>query len=212
MHSIQRHTRASHSSRAHPAAAVGMRRPPGTHGSTVTARGTIEVEIYSEDTAIVTLHGEHDMASTAEVAVTLAIAAGCPGILVDASDCTFIDSTVISALMRAARLAAKRAGVLEVVVPAGSSARRGLEIAGVHTLLPFHETRVAGVASVEASTQRRSHSSRDLRSVSAKIEDLQARTTAGRARIAATSHGVVIVRARVGDALPVARTRSRRVA
>ena len=179
----------------------------------VTARGTIEVEIHSEETAIVTLHGEHDMASTAEVAVTLAIAAGCPGILVDASDSTFIDSTVIGALLRAARLAAKRAGVLEVVVPVGSSARRGLEIAGIDTLLTFHDARAAGIASVEASAELRTHAGRDLRSVSAKIEDLQARTDAGRARIAATSHGVVIVRARVGDVtVPVSRVRRRRVA
>jgi hypothetical protein len=37
--------------------------------------------------------------------------------------------------------------------------------------------------------------------VAAKVEDLQSRTEAGRARIAATTAGVVIVNARVGDAL-----------
>jgi anti-anti-sigma factor len=175
----------------------------------VIPRGAIEVEIHSEETAIVTLHGEHDMASTAEVAVTLAIAAGCPGIVVDASDSTFIDSTVISALLRAARLARKREGVLEVVVPTGSSARRGLELAGVDKLLTFHETRAAGVASVEASAhERHTDSAPDRRTVRAKIQDLQARTDAGRAHIAATRSGVVIIRAQVaGDPRPATRHR-----
>ena len=181
----------------------------------MTSRGTIEVEIQSEETAIVTLHGEHDMATTAEIAVALAVAAGCPSILVDVSDTTFIDSTVIGALMRASKLARESAGALAVVVPSGGSARRGLELAGVEGLLPFHETREAGIASVEAAARLRAPAIGPCasRTVSEKIEDLQARTQAGRARIAATNASVFIVRAAVGDATPpAARTRRRRVA
>jgi anti-anti-sigma factor len=183
-------------------------------GVRVTPRGTIEVEIQSEETAIVVLHGEHDMATTTEISIALAVAAGCPSILVDVSDCTFIDSTVIGVMLRAAVDARGRAGVLEVVVPRDSSARRGLEIAGVDHLLKFHETREAGIARLDAIGLLRlpRGARRDLRSVSAKIADLQARTKAGRARIAATNAGVVIVRAHVGDAKLPSRTRTRRIA
>jgi anti-anti-sigma factor len=180
----------------------------------VTTRGTIEVEIQSDETAIVTLHGEHDMATTTEVSIALAVAAGCPSILVDVSDCTFIDSTVVSVLLRAAGLARSRSGALEIVVPTGSSARRGLEIGGVDQLLRLHETREAGIARLDAIAQLRLPRAgrTDLRSISAKVEDIQARTKAGRARIAATTAGVVIVRAQVGEATLPSRTRRRRVA
>ncbi len=162
-----------------------------------------------------TLHGEHDMATTAEIAIALAVAAGCPSVLVDVSDTTFIDSTVIGALLRAAALARSRSGVLELVVPPGGSTRRGLELTGVERLLRFHETRQAGIESLEAVAQLRPplDGRADLRTVSAKIEDLQARTVAGRARIAATKAGVVIVNAQIGEAAhPAPRVRHRRVA
>ena len=173
------------------------------------SRGTIEVEIQSEETAIVTLHGEHDMATTAGIAVALAVAAGCPSVLVDVSDSTFIDSTVISAILRAA----KGASTLELVAPKGRPARRGLDLTGVGDLIPIHDTRDAGIASVEAAARQREpgNGRPDARTVSAKVVDLQARTRGGRARIATTSTGVVIVRAKVGE-LARAAARSRRVA
>jgi trimethylamine:corrinoid methyltransferase-like protein len=59
--------------------------------------------------------------------------------------------------------------MIEVVVPTGNSARRGLEICG----------------------------RTDLGTVAAKVEDLQSRTEAGRARIAATTAGVAIALAGV---------------
>jgi anti-sigma B factor antagonist len=174
-----------------------------TPGGPVTPHGSTEVEVISAETSIVTLHGEHDLASAAQLAVALAVAAGCPNILVDMSDSDFIDSSVISAFLRAAGKARQRDGALELVVPEGGIARRALDLAGVPPLLRFHETRVAAIASAEARAEQRAGRS-GLRAITAKIEDLEAKTEAERAQFAASEAGVTVIRARIAD--PVADT------
>ena len=113
----------------------------GIPGGHVTLHGSTQVEIISAETSIVTLHGEHDLGSAAQLTVALAVAARCPNILVDVSDSEFIDSSVISAFLRAARKARQRDGALELVVPGGGFARRTLDLAGVASLLAFHDSR-----------------------------------------------------------------------
>jgi anti-sigma B factor antagonist len=167
----------------------------------MAARSSTEVEIISAETSIVTLHGEHDLASATQLSVALAVAAGCPSILVDLSDSDFIDSSVISAFLRAASKARQRDGALELVVPDGAIARRALDLAGVPPLLRFHETRAAAIAKAEARSRQRAGRS-GLRAVTAKIEDLEAKTEAERAQIAAHDAGVTVIRARLADPLP----------
>ena len=87
----------------------------------MTAPGTTQVEIISAETSIVTLHGEHDLASTGQLTVALAVAARCPNILVDVSDSDFIDSSVISAFLRAAGKARQRDGALSSSYRAAAS-------------------------------------------------------------------------------------------
>ncbi len=171
----------------------------------MTQHGSSQVEIISAETAIVTLGGEHDLASAAQLAVALAVAARCPNILVDVSGSAFIDSTVTSAFLRAAGKARQRDGALELVVPAGGIARRALDLAGVAPLLTCHETRRAALASVTTRTQQRSGRSA-LRAVTAKIEDLEAKTESERAQMAAHDAGVIVIRARIDDPVPGAET------
>ena len=171
----------------------------------MTSHGSTQVEIISAETAIVTLGGEHDLASAAQLAVALAVASRCPNILVDVSGSAFIDSTVISAFLRAAGKARQRDGALELVVPAGGIARRALDLAGVAPLLTCHETRRAALASATARTQQRSGRSA-LRAVTAKIEDLEAKTESERAQMAAHEAGVMVIRARIDDPVPCAET------
>jgi anti-anti-sigma factor len=115
------------------------------------ACSSIEVDRSAPGVSIVALRGEHDVNSWTDVALALAPAGDSPAVLVDLSECTFMDSTVITALLVASKQLGLRAGALEVVIAPGENAiRRTLQLMGVGALLPIHETRAAGIASLEA--------------------------------------------------------------
>ena len=111
---------------------------------------SIEVETSSSPSTVV-LRGEHDVNSWTEVALALAAAGAQPCVLVDLSECSFMDSTVITALLVAAKQLSARAGALEVFIPPEAVAiRRTLELMNVDAILTTHETRTAAVASLAA--------------------------------------------------------------
>jgi anti-anti-sigma factor len=115
----------------------------------MAAHGSIEIQIHSADACIVTLRGEHDVASSDAVSLALAAARGYGNILVDLAGCTFVDSSLIHALLVAAKRARQLHGALEVVLPEEPNAvRRTLEIANVQMILPFHASREEGLASI----------------------------------------------------------------
>jgi anti-anti-sigma factor len=117
----------------------------------VAQQGIIQVEIHSANAAIVSLSGEHDLESQARVTAALTAGGVCPTVLADLSDCTFADSSVIAALLRAARELRERGGALELVVAREArSIRRTLELMGVATLLPMHDSRAAALAGLES--------------------------------------------------------------
>jgi anti-anti-sigma factor len=117
----------------------------------VAAPGSIEIQIHSPGICSVALSGEHDAAASEAVTLALAAARGYHGVLVDLTHCTFIDSTLITALLVGARRARERGGALELVLPEGGGAvRRTLEVANVQMLLPFHASRPAAIAALKA--------------------------------------------------------------
>jgi len=143
---------------------------------------SIDVEFHSRETAVVALRGEHDLYSIDQLVRALDLAGGCPSILVDAHAAAFIDSSAINAVLRAARRARTRGGALELVVSQTGAVRRALEIAGIPALLPMHESRGVGLASLEASAQLEAHRTprRGLSMAIARIEQLEAKTEARR--------------------------------
>jgi hypothetical protein len=75
-----------------------------------------------------------------------------------------------------------------------------LAVTNVQTVIPFHATRAAGMASVTSAEQLGAH--RDernrLRAVSAQIDRLEARTESSQALQVARRHqGVTVVRAQI---------------
>jgi anti-anti-sigma factor len=117
----------------------------------MTASSSIELAIHSHAVAVVTLRGEYDLASAERLGAALDAAESRPAVLVDLSACTFVDSSVITALLRAAGRARARDGTLELVVPTAGLVRRALELAGVRAILPLHETQRAALAAIEAA-------------------------------------------------------------
>ncbi|MDX6474858.1 MAG: hypothetical protein QOH95_369 [Gaiellaceae bacterium] len=163
---------------------------------------SIEVIIQSADVSIVTFRGEHDIGSRNQVIDALTVAASSSNILVDLLNVDFIDSCVISSILAASRLARLRKGTLELVTPGCTASRRALQLNGTCDVLRSHETRSAGLASIEATTKRRTRDHRvgrsDLLTVSAKIDDLHAKIEANRGSLAA-KNASIIARAHVAD-------------
>jgi anti-sigma B factor antagonist len=95
--------------------------------------------------AVLTLCGEHDMATSSEIAAALSSVTG--DVLVDLSKCEFIDSTVIGVLLKKAQ-ELKRAGsrIDLVVPPTQTHVARTLEITGIDRLLTLSQ-QMPGVTS-----------------------------------------------------------------
>jgi anti-anti-sigma factor len=103
----------------------------------------VEIEVVPQvRTAIVKLRGEHDLSTRPRISEALADASKQATVLVDLSECTFADSSVVAALVVAHDELRERGGRLEVVIPADARAiRRLAELARLADILPIHETR-----------------------------------------------------------------------
>jgi anti-anti-sigma factor len=140
------------------------------------------------------MRGEHDLDSQPAVMLALAVARDHGNVLVDLSGCTFIDSSIINAILLASNRLRRRAGVLELVIgPSAHGVRRVLEITRVEAMLPAHPTYAAGIASIDGGAAASSDTTRYLSGVCTRIDELQAAAESIRARRAADR--VTVVRA-----------------
>jgi anti-anti-sigma factor len=90
--------------------------------------------------AIVSLRGEHDLATADEVARAIQAIDG--NVLVDLSDCTFIDSTVIGVLFSTNDRLERDGRYLEVVAPAqNANVARTLELVRMRDVIVVHGVR-----------------------------------------------------------------------
>jgi anti-anti-sigma factor len=89
--------------------------------------------------AIVRVCGDHDIATLPRIRETLELIAG--SVLIDLSDCTFLDSSVINAFVDEAHERRRKWRSLELIVPAANErVGRTLWMAGVSELLIVHES------------------------------------------------------------------------
>ena len=98
----------------------------------------VEVEVRPprapQYAAIVSLRGEHDMATAPVIRDALSPLFG--DVLVDLSNCTFVDSTVIGALIAASQELEREGHTLSLVVPPeNADVARTLEIVHISELL-----------------------------------------------------------------------------
>jgi anti-anti-sigma factor len=158
MHAIQRPERSFYSS---PELSVGASPIPWsrTHHQRLEERGivgrhdTIQVEAHSATASIVTLRGEHDLSSAARIAAALRQAGARGNVLVDLSQCDFMDSSVISALFRASGDLQTRGGRLALVIPDDrhGAIRSLFELMSLARLIPTHATRAAAIADLDTA-------------------------------------------------------------
>jgi anti-sigma B factor antagonist len=124
--------------------------PPSAGGPEL---GSVEVEVHATGVVIVTLRGEHDLNTKPHLSDALARAGDSADVLVDLSECSFIDSTVIGVLVLAYQMQNERGGRLELTIPPGATTiRRVAKIAGLTTFLSIHETTSAGLASLQSES------------------------------------------------------------
>jgi anti-anti-sigma factor len=108
----------------------------------------VEVDFKLPGVAIVALSGEHDLASRQFLSEALAAACVRSNVLVDFCECTFIDSSVVHALLVAGEKLGQGDGRLELVIPPeAESLQRVAQFTSLAATLPIHETRGAGIAS-----------------------------------------------------------------
>lgn len=90
--------------------------------------------------AIVSLHGEHDLATSHDFRRTLLDAAAAPLVILDFAECTFMDSCVMGVIVGAAKRAAAQGrrllGTNLHGIPLAAA-----NLAGLHGVLALHDTR-----------------------------------------------------------------------
>jgi anti-anti-sigma factor len=115
--------------------------------------GGIQVEVLESNVAVVALRGEHESFSAERLAWQLATLQeeGC-ALVVDMTSTTFIDSAIVSVLLRA-RDAARGYGVPLILVlheNTGWAVRRLFEVTGLETEFSVAATREAAVAAASS--------------------------------------------------------------
>lgn len=123
------------------ASALTMHQAPVATVSTVTRP-------HGRRVAVVDVTGEVDLATAPELATAVHEAIGVGGdVLVDFTDCGFLDSSGVAVLVHAHRTIAERGRALLVVSPPATVPARVLSLT-LSGLVPFHPTRAAALDSL----------------------------------------------------------------
>jgi len=110
----------------------------------------VEIERLGDSLWVLELAGEHDLSTAPRIAAAFdRITETGTTVVVDLSEASFIDSTVIRTLLGSM----ERGEDLLLVVPAPGAVSRALELTGVSTLLPVFETREAALRAVPPTDQ-----------------------------------------------------------
>jgi anti-anti-sigma factor len=128
-----------------------IRTPPGD----APLPGTIELEHHAPGLAVVRMRGEHDISTAPELAQALEQAAAQSNVLVDLSECEFIDSTSMGLLIRNARKVQARGEQLVVVIPSEPSyVARVAHLVRLAEFMPVKASRGDALASLERPADR----------------------------------------------------------
>jgi anti-anti-sigma factor len=113
---------------------------PSTGGGTSSV-ARIDVEIrparVPDFAAVVSLRGEHDMATAPEIVKAISSIAG--NVLVDLSTCDFVDSSMVSALLTGSQDLEREGHRLELLVPGDNAVvLHTLDLIGLREVIVIH--------------------------------------------------------------------------
>jgi anti-anti-sigma factor len=117
----------------------------------VPEAGTVHVGHHAHGIAFVDMRGEHDLSTAPELTKALEHAAAHSNVLVDLSDCTFIDSTVIQTMVATARVVQGRNERFVLVIPPEQQQiTRIAEMTHLAEIVPLYTARSAALTDLEA--------------------------------------------------------------
>jgi anti-sigma B factor antagonist len=113
--------------------------------------GEVRKEAAGDRVEVVVLSGEHDLGTVPRVREALAgVAADQKAVLVDLNSATFVDSSILGALLEARRAAHETDRGFAVACSGDAEpVRRVLEVTGLSEELPVHPTREAALAALD---------------------------------------------------------------
>jgi anti-sigma B factor antagonist len=131
---------------------------PAERGSSADVRtGELAITRTDEGLSVLTIIGEHDLSTAPAIKSRLDDLLGdCAGIVVDLSPATFIDSSILGAILDGKRRAADSGIGFAVVHSKGANAvGRVLDVTGLRAELPVHREREGALsaASVPSGAQ-----------------------------------------------------------
>lgn len=101
----------------------------------------VEVSALSEHITVVTLRGEHGLASKGRLLEALAGVGDVPNLIIDLTPCAFVDSSIIGVLLQACASTLTTGRQAEIVLPDNQAdVDRALTRFGVRGILVFHLT------------------------------------------------------------------------
>lgn len=112
--------------------------------------GQVTVGHHARGVAVVTMRGEHDISTQPVLGRALELAAAHSNVVVDLSECSFIDSSVIKEFIKASDTV--RAGgeqVILVIPREQAQVARVATICGLAQIFELHESKDAAFASLE---------------------------------------------------------------
>jgi anti-anti-sigma factor len=125
----------------------------------IRALRAIDLAFHVEGIAVLELRGEHDLSGCERLSEALEAATPQLLVLVDLSDCSFIDSSVVATLFVARKRLLAAGGKLELLVPPeAATVQRIARATSLAAIIPVHETLAAALSSLkhgEAATAGR---------------------------------------------------------
>jgi anti-anti-sigma factor len=110
-------------------------------------RAAITVQFEHQGVVTVKLVGEHDLSGKQHLRDSIAFASGTCDVLVELSECTFIDSSVVDVLLQARDGLTERGGRLDLIIPSEATAiLRIAKLAALGSRIPIHESQDAALA------------------------------------------------------------------
>jgi anti-anti-sigma factor len=112
--------------------------------------GQVAVAHHARGVALVTMRGEHDLSTRPVLAGALQLAAAHSNVVVDLSECSFIDSTVINEFIKTScRVRAGGEQVMLVIPPEQPHVARIAKLAGLAEFFEVHESKDGAFASLD---------------------------------------------------------------
>jgi anti-anti-sigma factor len=102
--------------------------------------GTVAVTFAAPSSVLIALRGEWDVSTQPQLAEALQHARGRQNVVIDLSDCSFVDSTTIGMLITLDHQLAADSGRLEIALPPSHNVvNRAFSLLGVREVLSVHD-------------------------------------------------------------------------